>query len=807
MRKRPLLWTACVFLTGLAYKRYAVEILLLIPFFLLVQEIVIAVKYKTWKKYAGRSILLLFVFLFGYGHMQKEEAFREAYLSKLEDGNYVTVWGEIKTINTTEYGVRCIITDCYIRIHEEENSWKEGTAYTESAGRLPCNDIMVYTSSSHYQVGQIHEITGQFKQFSTARNQGDFDSLVFYQSQKIDFIVEEESSRVMGVSQSWIEKALLELRDNLKQVYLSEMPEDAAGFYIGMLLGDKSYLSPVTKELFVIGGISHILAISGLHISIIGRRLYIYLRKLRMSFRTAGVIAGGVLLMYTYMVGGSMSTLRAVGMMLLYFLAQYWGRSYDLLNALGGICLVLLWENPFLLEYSGFWFSVLALLGIAYVGPVLARDIRSSNKRKVTESFWTSMGITLCTLPVVAYSYYEIPMYSSIVNMIALPLLTPVFVLAILGGIVGLWASGIASVLFLPCQWLFGFYEWLCSFIRTLPGASIICGELTPLMAGIYYLVLLTGIWLLQRISNRKEKEGENIANGIWNSSRTIGVVGVCVLCFSIVLYPKAKPFEITFLDVGQGDGVYISMGDGVTCFIDGGSSSVNEVGQYRILPFLKSKDVASIDYWFVTHADTDHISGLLEILVSGYKVSHLVLADAAPKDENYMELVTVAEQYGAEIIYMKAGDQLETSGVRLSCLYPAVAIQNVDRNEASLVLELEVSGDEGVFQALFTGDISEEVEVALSEQGILSDVDLYKAAHHGSKYSNSTALLEIIKPEIAVISCSEHNLYGHPAPEAVARIENCGATVYYTMESGQITVNEVGDIEVFLYKFPEFLK
>lgn len=892
MRKRPLLLFACVFLTGLAYERYQRTELFLILLLFLIQELYFGIRYGRWRQMAGRGIVLLLVFFLGIFHMNREEGFRNVYLSELEEGNTVTVWGEVKKFETAEYGNRCILTDCYIRIHEvyenaENISFaidgsKQNTIKSIEATNqiLQGNDIMVYTSSDHYfEVGEIHEITGQMKKFSTARNQGNFDSEVFYQSQKIDFIVEaastqdksddeEKAIRLLGKNQNSLEEAILSLKERLKRVYEDGMSEKTAGFYVAMLLGDKANLEESTKELFTIGGISHILAISGLHMSMIGRRVYTLLRKLRMGFFGAALWAGSILLAYCYMVGSGMSAVRAVGMMFLFFLAQCMGRSYDMLNALGVMVVILLWENPFLLEYSGFWFSVLALVGVGFTGKYLSAllepvSIKAGErykfaqkklsahlscllaifKRKAEESFWMSIGITITTLPVVAYCYYEIPLYSTVVNMIVLPMLTPVFLLAVIGGLMGLWLPEAAQILFIPCGWLLQFYEWLCQVVSGFPGAEIICGCPTVRTIVVYYLLLVLGIFVLkrfflasalafqekvssgcaeescrvstthilpksakanlnvemdekaachvdiERISRNSEKNRIQKPNRIFFYVKIFKLL-VCLSCIFLIIYPKAKPFEITFMDVGQGDGIYISTGDGVTCFIDGGSSSVKEVGEYRILPFLKSKGVAAIDYWFVTHADTDHISGVLEALESGFCIRHLLLAEAAPEDENYLRLLLAAKENQTEVLFMKAGDKICTKQSVFTCLYPK-SMEIADKNEASLVLELEVfANTEGSsFRALFTGDISSEVEKVLLEQEQLWDIDVYKAAHHGSKYSNSADFLNVLSPEIAVISCSENNLYGHPATIAIENMQNAGADVYVTKDVGQITV------------------
>lgn len=747
MRKRPLLLFACVFLIGLTFQRYDSLALIILLLLIVGREIFVGVKHRKIRKMAGRSVLLLSAFILGMTHMQKEEDFRNAYMSKLEDGSDVTVWGEIIKIENTDYGIRMILSDSYISLKEEQ---------------MPCNDIMVYASSNHFQVGEIHKITGQLNMFEVARNTGNFDSRVFYQSQKIDFSVWIDSNILLGRKENVIRDALLFLKEEMSDVYTSSMDEKAAGFFMGMILGDKTNLDKEIKDLFELGGISHILAISGLHVSIIGRGLYSKLRKRRVGFVVSSMVSGVLLLAYCYMVGNSMSAVRAVGMMCIFFLGQCLGKSYDMLNALGVMCVILLWENPFLIEYSGFWFSVMALVGVGFVGNALSQQIKKGKR------LWMSIGITLSTLPIVACCYYEIPAYSSLVNFIVLPILTPIFCIALFSGIIGIVFPRLAYILLIPCGWMLEFYEWLCTMVGRLPGASIITGKPSVQIIVIYYIVLLVGVLLLKR----------------W---RSWAAIGVCICCLLLIIYPKDKPFEITFLDVGQGDGIYISAGDGTTYFIDGGSSSVDSVGEYRILPFLKSKGIAAIDYWFVSHVDSDHISGLLEIIESGYEIKHLVVSKHAPEDEMSLELFYAAQSYGIEVLKIDAGEKIVSENASFMCLYPWNE-SNQDRNEASLVLELEVNNGMG-FRVWFAGDISSETERVLREEGVADTVWLYKASHHGSKYSNSKEILEVLQPEVCVVSCSENNNYGHPAEEAIANMEAEGSQVYYTMKSGQVTI------------------
>ncbi len=768
MRKRPCLLFACMFLTGIVFQRYKWNCLYIVPLAFLVVEFYSGMKHtekrsglhKRLGQIAGRSVIFLSAFFLGMSHMAAEEAMRDAYLSKIEDNSMAVVYGEILKKEKTEYGCRLILTDCYVCLQE---------------AMMPCNKVMIYASSDHFHVGQIYQIKGQVHQFENARNEGNFDSALFYQSQKIDFYVYEQESQLLAYKKSWFRDGILTLKSKIERVYRTALEEDAAGFYMGMILGDKSLLSQETKDLFAIGGISHILAISGLHMSIIGRGFYQLLRKNRFGFLVAGVLASLLLLAYCYMVGSGTSAIRAVGMMILFFIAQYYGRSYDMLNSLGAIVVYLLWENPFLIEYSGFHFSIAALIGVGFVGQTLENDAV-----KWSKSLWMSTGITLTTLPIVACCYFEVPLYSSLVNSLVLPMLTPIFILALIGAFIGCFLVFIGTIVLIPCGWLFSFYEFVCEFVEGLPFGSVITGKPKMEEMVLYYVVLFAGCWLIKKVE--------------YSGKKIIFKLLLSVVCFLLVLFPHKPVSEVIFLDVGQGDAIYIASEDGITCFIDGGSSDVNEVGNYRILPFLKAHGVKQIDYWFVSHADNDHISGLLEIMQTEYVIRHLVLSDKMPKDEAGENLLALANQKGISVIQMKTEERIQSvssaqGGICITCLYPWS--EKMDKNEQSLVLLVDFLNENGNsnYRALFSGDISEKGEAELIRKGVLEDVDLYKAAHHGSKYSNSKELLEIIQPEICVISCGEDNSYGHPHEEVVQKLEDLGGGIFYTMEGGQITI------------------
>ena len=278
---------------------------------------------------------------------------------------------------------------------------------------------------------------------------------------------------------------------------------------------------------------------------------------------------------------------------------------------------------------------------------------------------------------------------------------------------------------------------------------------------------------------------------------RAILAAGVVVSLLVIRVWPSAY-LQITCLDVGQGDGIYLHTKEGTNFFFDGGSTDVSKVGTYRMLPFLKAKGVKKIDYWIVSHTDADHISGLKEILQAEYEIDHIVFSKYVLNDEAYQELLALAQTYGTEILKMDCGDIFTDGEAGLRCIFPDQTYKSDDKNALSLVLRYE----DQEFSGIFTGDISSAEEQYLVEHKKAGSVTFYKAAHHGSRYSNSRDFLMALSPEITTISCGENNRYGHPGEEALCNIKESGSAVYETMECGRIRIRmENGEpvVEKFL--------
>ena len=797
---------AIVYLLGIMYSQTDNRMYLVL---LLIAMIILQFRFfmqKKWRRIVVGSVILLTTFFTASMLSDRESVKRDTYLPQIYDGETVTVWGEIYRKEYKNYSYNIYIS-------------KAAVDYGD--GILRCNDILVYLDSCDYSIGDVLKIEGKIKEFSTATNEGEFDLKQYYLSQKIDFALKGEDCILLAQDGysighfrygECLYKARCRLVDSLENI----TDEITSGVLSSMILGDKTLIDADTKSLYQASGISHVLAISGLHISILGIGLYRFLRKKGVSFLISQLLSNLIILSYAIMTGNAISTKRAVCMFILMTLANTLGRSYDMLNSLGIAVLIILIDNPFAVGYAGFVFSVVAILAIAIVVPAMSKktengvDIDSngnndsnsegsanSNKLRTImrnmyennrDGFLSGLAIQLTTLPVVSFYYYEIPSYAVLLNMLVLPFLNILFISGLFASAAGLCNVTLAKIIVLPAKFILKLYELLCNAALKLPRSQIIVGKPEMDKLVLYYSLLLLGVIFIKVFS----KEISN--RGMW-LLRTGTIMGLVI----ILLHHRSIGFEIDVLDVGQGDGIYISTCDNYNLFIDGGSTSEKELGKYTILPFLKSKGVRQVDYWFITHADQDHMGAVREVLEDGYKVDTFVIAQTALKDEAMLELVNEAKNYGCNLMYMRTGDVLDFGETRIKCIYPEQdawdSMGTTDRNEMSLSLVYE----DNDFKGVFCGDISEAVEQEIisnyAELDIdneeLCDVGLYKVNHHGSKYSSGKEWLDILNPTVSVISCGEKNQYGHPSKETMKRLEEKDSAIYITMDAGQISVRK----------------
>ena len=892
------------------------------------------------------------------------------------DGSPVRITGRIDT-RTSEV----IILQCISLIHEDQT-------YSYS-GKLQCElDNMktamitagaVTGEEESLKIGQQIILEGTFSHFATATNPGEFDVQRYYAAKGIGGRVRKSQILAVGEKYSFLKEKLYGFRQVLHDRLTKVFPAKEASVMQTLLLGEKEELDAEVKALYQKNGIAHILSISGLHITLLGMGVYRLLKRLGLPVRAAAVGGAMLLLIYGVMVGMSVSASRAIGMYLLQMLGIFVGRTYDMLTGLGLMALLLVLQEPERLCDVSFLMSFGAVLGICILTPVLSGDGRERdadaelevkgisawlrtvadifgdsayerNKyregwRKVAYEgiqrmvstvkggFAASVGVILFTLPVQLWFFYEIPVYSVLLNLLVLPFMSVVVAGGILSLIPGLGLVGTVDCLIL---W---WYEWICGRFAQLPGAIWCVGrpeiwQIVCYYVGIFLLVFgreyveawkrrgtygeknvpgdrlhfartlwclkMRGAWkrrgtygeenvpgdrqhfartlwcLITRgadesIRNRKKDcNGEMIQHsdrrfGIcptgvqnalakfrcaWQGAMTymnrvphlIAVVMILGLLIGLLTGNFDCGSRVTFLDVGQGDGIVVETGQGAYLF-DCGSTSRKNIGEYVLKPYLKSRGTRSLRGVFVSHPDEDHMNGVIELLENGADwgivVEQLFLPAIAEgkRTESFATLLAAAEVAEVPVSYIKCGDEIRDSQLRLLCLHPEEnttladanaysecfyvevfakkmkqeAIDDRKANDASGGSAIEGSGENGSFAGngerkdfrmndgkiniLLTGDVEGEGERQLMQE--LQEqrgqrefrVDILKVAHHGSGYSTGTEFLAAASPATAIISCGRNNSYGHPHAETLQRLEDARVPWYGTMDYGALTV------------------
>ncbi len=528
--------------------------------------------------------------------------------------------------------------------------------------------------------------------------------------------------------------------------------------------------------------------------------LYKLLRKCLLPFLPAFVVSFGFIVSYGLMTGNSISTIRAIVMFLISIFAAVIGKSYDMASAMAMSAIALILIYPKIIYNTGFWLSFLAVTGILVIKPAL--DIAFGNERAkhsdskklkflklCLDGLLSSLAVSIATIPVLLYSYFELPVYSVVLNMLVIPLMTFLMISVVLGGVLGLFWLSAGAFCIGMAHYILMFYEWVCSIFLKLPFAVVVFGQPALWQVFLYYVVVAVMVWVIYYVHIREKKKIK---------PRNAMVVGLLV-SFWLIIVRFPSEFRMRILDVGQGDGIHVSS-NGVNMLVDSGSTSVSQVGKYRLIPYLKSQAVTKIDYMVVSHGDLDHISGLLEILSDDqFEVKYLIMPEIEDGGDGYEKMLEAAALAGTRVEYLCAGEEFFCGDVRVKCLHPASGYDFESTNDYSTVLQLVY----GEIDILLTGDVEDLGENAMLSCNRLSDVELLKVAHHGSRYSTDEEFLNAVTPEIALISCGAGNSYGHPHMELLGRLVAAGCRVLVTKDCGAITV-EVGeennDIAVYGY-------
>ncbi len=636
-------------------------------------------------------------------------------------------------------------------------------------------------------LGNKISAVGTVRFFDVPRNFGNYDQKFYYEKQGISLSVFSTKVKMLSEETWAVREGLLKFREKCHQIVCGILGKEKGGMISGILLGEKSEMSPKWKERYQVNGIGHILAISGLHLSFIGNFLYKGLRKMGFSYKISGGAVSVFLILYTVMTGAGVSTLRALMMFLIKIGADITGRVYDLPTSLSVAAAVIICRSPQYFFDAGFLLSFGAVLGIILLKPILEKLFPCETKW--AEGICFSVAIQLFLFPVTLYFFFEVPTYALLLNIFVIPLMPFLLGMALFGVAICFIFQSLGVWILKGSGFFLTLYNRLCELAMEFPHPRIVLGKPKWWQVVVCYLLLLLFILYMQRKEEKVEKRYRK------------AVIFFSIFLFTVPNNLARGELEITMLDVGQGDGIFMCGPEKVTYLIDGGSSDVKQVGKYRIEPFLKAKGVETVDYVFVSHGDLDHLSGIDEMLArqkTGITIKNLVLPAKKVWDKTLTKLANKAIRFGTKVFVLQKGQQLTEGDMKIQCIFPSDTYEGEVGNASSMVLSLQY----GEFDALFTGDVEGEGEKELEEE-ISGRYDVLKVAHHGSKHSTKEEILDKLRAKIGLISSGRKNSYGHPHKELLDRLEKANISAYGTKENGSVTLKTDGrEMEIECYLF-----
>lgn len=755
-----------------------------------------------------------------------------------------TVSGKIKEIKTDGLSDTYYITADSIVSSEFAYKGKIGIVIYTSAGKErknnPGNTDHIYLD---YINGDYVCMSGTVSVPDSATNPGTFDQYIYLRNKGYYLCISNGTIESGNHRPYSIEGFLYGIKNRCTKIIDNSFDSESAGIVKAMLVADKSTLDKNIKKLYSENGIAHIMAISGVHVAIIGMTLYGFLRKLRIGRLISGTFSIAIIILYGIMTGMSSSTERAVIMLILSIAAEYFGRKTDAPTSMGFAMIIMVLGNPYVILDVGFQLSFAAITGVTVVAPQLRKLLRmfkrfikeADEKKKqkhkkimslrkmiikLIDALVVGIASFITTTPVIIYYYYQFPPYSILINLIVIPLVSLIVGGSILVVLTGLFFTGAAVVMTYPVRLILFGYKYLCIFASGLPGASVLVGHISIGMVFVYYLSVVLIFAILRMIRIGKTERGGPI----------LYLMLATVLFLTVVyeVYSYDKSLKIVYMDVGQGDGVLLRTSGHGGILIDGGSSSNKRVGEYVMVPVLKYYGVSEVEYAFVSHGDVDHVSGLEYLLneeQSGVHVVNLVLPEYGDQDA-LQELKSEATANNVNIIYMKPGDNItynhqHAETINIECLYPdEEAGQGVlDTNNLSMILKTTITWDvreadienlnkssnsDASLSLLFVGDAGIAAEkrlIELYEKNSLGEIsdsiacDILKVGHHGSRNSSGSDFLKRVSAMYGIISCGKDNRYGHPHAETLERLKMADTKYMTTREHGAIILSiERGD-------------
>lgn len=562
---------------------------------------------------------------------------------------------------------------------------------------------------------------------------------------------------------AWLRQQILDILDAL-------FPEDTAAFAKALLLGDKTGLSYETDRNFQISGISHVIAVSGMHVTILFSLLYILCGKRRYLTALIGIPA---LLLFCAVAGFTPSIVRACVMQCLMILALLTNREYDPPTALAFAVIVLLAVNPMTVTDVGFQLSTACMAGIFLLNAPINRWLMDKKRlgmykgknwkarlgRTVAGTVSMTLSANVFTVPLCAIHFGMVSLVGIVTNLMVLWVISFIFCGIMLACILGtFWLPG-GRVLAWVISWPIRYVLYVAGFLAKIPIAAVYTES-------VYITVWLVAVYVLLGIFL------------IWGRKYRKSAMGIAAMTLILaVLFSWAEPrldkMRVTVLDVGQGQCVLLQSGN-THFLVDCGSEDVYAAN--KIANYLMSQGIFRLNGVILTHFDADHAGALLDLLTQ-VETDTLYLPDI--QDSNGQRH-RIEHAFPDKICWIGENVHLFAQDTCIS-FYPAENAANDNESSMCALFQWEK------YDILITGDRSAAGERQLLEIAELPKLELLIAGHHGAADATCRELLLATRPKAVAISCGENNYYGHPAQSVLDRLQEFGCRIYRTDKQGTI--------------------
>ncbi len=651
--------------------------------------------------------------------------------------------------------------------------------------------IQVNKNVKELEYGDKVKLQGEYRKPSEQRNYGGYDDKQYLKTLKIGGRVKVNQIEVIAKKQQNVILQLAnEISIKVKEKIETTFDEDKAAILKGLLLGETKDIQEEVKESFQISNISHVLAISGMHINYIIVGLQLLLKK-AIGKKKTKIVTIVILIGYVFITGFSPSIVRAAVMGIITIGGGIVYRKSDIWNSIAISFLGILVYNPFLILNVGLQLSYLGTIGIILFRPVILqiltnRELKRKSKviGKTKEMVAVSLSAQIMILPITLYHFNIIGIYFLITNLLVSIIIGPILMVGFFSMIFILIFQPIADLFIPVLNGGLDFLNFISKFSQ-LPFSKIYVPTLRISYIILYFLGILLSkpIYLIYHASSltTTQKRVKNLIAlfqyKFYQKKKKYlkYLLILLLLLISMVLLPK--DLRIYFVDVGQGDCAFIVTPQNKTILIDGGGSLTAEfdVGKKTLIPYLLDRGYTTIDYIMISHFDRRSCSDGLLTVMKELKVKNVIIGKQFENSENYQEFVKMLgdKDLNVKIVEVRSRIEIERN-LYFDVFWPNssnVISENAINNNA-LVCKLYYRN----FSMLFTGDIEKETENILIKKYKDTNTlksDILKVAHHGSNSSSTEEFLKLVNPKIAFIGVGKNNLYKHPSNEVIQRLEN----------------------------------